>query len=124
MPNWRSIIAGGQYTLDDIYHRMLTDHVMSAATVTRLRALELEEECANLIPIAEHVREVRPGDVLVSDMYLPGEFIAAVLRDKCDLHFNPLFLSSHGKSSGRAWSTLQQLFSVQAHTAIIITPIS
>lgn len=108
--------SGQEYTLEDIYRRMITEHGVNEAMAHRLRDSELEEEYANLIPIAEHVHEVRPGDILVSDMYLPHEFIAGILREKCSLHFNPLFLSSHGKSSGRAWAALQHHFNIRAHT--------
>jgi hypothetical protein len=111
-----SIYAHGEYTLDNIYRCMITEGGLSEEASIALKALELEEEFVNLIPVAQHINEVRPGDILVSDMYLPQTFVARVVREKCGLHTNPVYLSSHGKSSGEAWDTLNRHFRILSHT--------
>jgi hypothetical protein len=110
------LYGAGDYTLDDIYRRMVADCGLTDQASVILKALELEAEFSTLIPIAEHIAEVRPGDLLVSDMYLPKSFIMRVVREKCGLYFNPLYLSSHGKSSGKAWDLLSRQFHIRQHT--------
>lgn len=107
--------AKGEYDLDDVYGAMAAGFGLSAAAAGRLRALELDEEFANLIPIRRHVAEVRPGDLLISDMYLPRDFLARAVAEKCGLHFNPIYLSSHGKSGGRAWEVLTRSLRIAEH---------
>ncbi len=111
-----SIYTQGEYTLDDIYRCMITEGGLSEEASIALKALELEEESVNLIPIAQHITEVQPGDILVSDMYLPQTFVARVVREKCGLHTNPIYLSSHGKSTGAAWDILSRHFRILSHT--------
>lgn len=106
----------GEYTFEDIYRRMVAGGQLDEGTAAMLKALELDEEFTTLIPVAEHVAQVRPGDILVSDMYLPRPFLTRVVREICGLHVNPIYLSAHGKTSGRAWDTLTRDFKIRRHT--------
>lgn len=108
--------AKGDYDLDAIYRAMAEGYGLSQAAAEHLKARELEVEFENLIPIREHIVEVEPGDLLISDMYLPRRFIERVARERCGLHFNPIYLSSHGKSGGRAWREITARFEVTLHT--------
>jgi hypothetical protein len=110
-----ALYAQGEYDLDAIYRAMAASFGLSAVAASHLRALELEEEFDNLVPIREHLAEVRPGDLLISDMYLPKPFVGRVVREICGLHFNPIYLSSHGKTSGRAWETLSRRLNITEH---------
>jgi hypothetical protein len=111
-----AIYQGPEYSLDDIYREMVESFEMSEAAVPQLKALELAEEFDNLIPIQEHIVEVKPGDIIVTDTYLPEAFITGVVREKCGLHFNPIYVSSHGKSRGRAWDLLKRTCDIRNHT--------
>jgi hypothetical protein len=111
-----AIYQGPEYSLDDIYREMVKSFELSEAAVPQLKALELAEEFDNLIPIQEHIVEVRPGDIIITDTYLPKAFITSVVRDKCGLHFNPIYVSSHGKSRGRAWELLKRTCEIRNHT--------
>ena len=109
-----AVAAKGDYDLAAIYRALVAGGVSQVAAA-RLQALELEIEFAELIPVREHLAEVRPGDLLISDMYLPRAFIERVVRETCGLHFNPLYLSSHGKRSGRAWESLGRALTIAEH---------
>lgn len=111
-----AIYNHGEYVLADIYQEMVASFGLSTAAASRLMTLEMDEEFANLIPIRQHVAEVRPGDLLISDVYLPRRLVMRVVREKCGLHFNPVFLSSHGKSGGRAWEALAGAVRISEHT--------
>jgi hypothetical protein len=105
----------GDYTYDDIYQSLINDHDLPPEDAARLKALELTEEFENFIPIRQHIVEVGPGDILISDMYLPKPFIERAVREKCGLHFNSIYLSSHGKSAGRAWEVLTARIKISEH---------
>ena len=111
-----AISAHGEYDLDDIYRAMIVSFGLSEATALYLKTLELTEEFAHFVPIRQHIVEVQPGDILISDMYLPKSFVTRVVREKCDLHFNPIYLSSRGKSCGRAWEVLTGVLRIVEHT--------
>ena len=68
-------------------------------------AAEMEAELTALHPITRMVRVVRPHDIVVSDMYLPRDFLQRVLLEKCGLH-NRIVVTSAGKASGTVWDTL------------------
>lgn len=101
-------LFSGDYALDDIYRRLADSLGMSPQEAERLKALELATERANLFPIAEHCREVGPADVVVSDMYLPRDWLATAVGEVCGLEPRRLLVSSHGKRNGTVWPLLQR----------------
>ena len=101
-------VSTDEYTLDDIYRRLAETQKILPDEAERLKALELATEKANLFPIAEHCQDVRPADVVISDMYLPSEWLSTVLRESCGLQPRKLFISSHGKRKGAVWPAVQQ----------------
>jgi hypothetical protein len=107
-------ISDGDYTLDNIYTRLVANYRVSDEDANRLKAIEIATEEANLFPIAEHCQEVEPTDVVVSDMYLPNEFLLALLKQN-DLRPQHLFLTSHGKRRGTVWPLVLKKLSVTEH---------
>jgi predicted HAD superfamily hydrolase len=69
-------ISDQDYDLQAIYRAMRTLFNIDSERLAVLMQMELEEEFANLIPICENCLLVSPGDLLVSDMYLPTSFFA------------------------------------------------
>ena len=96
------------YNFDDIYEefRKLTN--ASEKLCDELKTLEIKTEIDQCIPITENLRQVKAGDILISDMYLPEKVIRKML-DKAGL-FAPveIVVTSGGKSSGRIWQQLAQ----------------
>lgn len=67
---------------------------------------ELDVEYEHAIPIRKNIDLVKDGDYIVSDMYLPKDFILQLLR-KCGLNKKiTLIVTPNGKKSGKIWSTL------------------
>jgi hypothetical protein len=108
-------ISDQDYDLQAIYRAMQTLFNIDSERLAELMKMELEEEFANLIPIRENCLLVAPGDLLVSDMYLPMPFLLRVVDQKCGLKFNQIYLTTHGKTRGTAWSTLNHKFAISLH---------
>lgn len=93
--DWKEI------SFDMIFDRLQTIHNLNDTQVALLKAWELEAELENVIPLTENIQKLKDylanGDtvVLISDMYLPEDFIRQMLA-KADPILNevPLFLSS------------------------------
>lgn len=67
---------------------------------------ELQLELAHCIPIQENIKRVNDGDLLVSDTYLPKEFVLELL-EKCGLQKSVgIYVSNSDKRSGIFWSEL------------------
>ena len=94
------------YTLEDIYTELKTVSNASQELCDKLKSLEINVEIDQCIPITENLRQVKAGDILISDMYLPEKVIRKML-DKAGL-FAPveIVITSGGKSSGRIWKQL------------------
>jgi glycosyltransferase involved in cell wall biosynthesis len=108
-------IFSAPYTLDDIYRRLVEAFGISSLQAERLKQLELSTESDNLFPILEHCRMVRPGDLIVSDMYLPQPFLQKILSETCNLAHSPLLVSSHGKRSGEVWQEIKRHLDIEEH---------
>lgn len=86
---------------DEIFERLKTLYSLTDEQVACLKKWELEAEYENTMPIKNRIDEVKEllnkGEtvVLISDMYLPKDFVAKML-EKCDpvLAELPLYLSS------------------------------
>ncbi len=93
----------GNYSLDDIYEefRLLTNAPKNICDT--LKKLECDVEIEQSIPITENIRQVKVGDVLISDMYLPETVIRRMLTKAGLLVPVEILITSGGKSSGRIW---------------------
>lgn len=94
------------YNLDDIYEQFQKNTGATKNICDALKKLECDVEFDQSIPITENIRQVKAGDVLISDMYLPETFIRKLL-EKAGL-FVPveILITSGGKASGRIWKQL------------------
>jgi hypothetical protein len=111
----RKISKNGEYCIDDIYQAISDMFGINQVATSYLKAAELTEEFANLIMIRQHIAEVRPGDLLISDAYLPRSFVERVVNEKCGLHLNPIYISSYGKANGKAWKALTRSLHIAEH---------
>ena len=78
-------LYGTPYTLADIYQQLALDTGLQPDDANRLMNLELEIEREMLFPIAETCASFRPGDIVVSDMYLPPVFLQDLVQRVCGL---------------------------------------
>lgn len=103
------------YGFDDIYLRLQEATGWTETVASRLKMLELAEEWDNLYPIAEIVALVGPSDIIVSDMYLPHEFVRRIVEEKCGLRGRRLLLSNYGKHLGVIWPKLLTEHEITKH---------
>lgn len=97
------------WTLASIYEELAKDYGWSDAEKERIKALEIEAELEHCCPIVENLRQVKDGDLIVSDMYLPAEVIEQILRKNGLTADVQIFVSTGGKSSGTIWGTLPHI---------------
>ena len=109
-----------EITFDEIYDRMQSLYDLTAQQTEQLKKWELEAEEDNVIPLTEQIDLVKQlaaeGNtvVLISDMYLPKDYISKLLH-KADPFLNtlPLYVSSEygvQKTSGRLFFEVYKSF--------------
>ena len=105
----------GNFNLDNIYEEFQLITNASKNICDTLKKLEYDIEFEQSIPITENIRQVKSGDILISDMYLPENFIRRLL-DKAGLLVPvEIVITSNGKSSGRIWKQLAEQRKVLFH---------
>jgi hypothetical protein len=103
------------YGLDDVYAALSAELGWSPELVAKLKMLELMEEWDNLFPIAEVVARFGPNDIVISDMYLPYDFIRKIVEEKCGLRGKTIILSNYGKHLGVVWPQLLTQCEITRH---------
>jgi hypothetical protein len=107
--------VGAPYVLHDIFRRMVVNG-MNPSLASALLALEVRIEQEMLFPIRAMVERVEPGDVVISDMYLPDDVIFDLVRDLCGLHdLRPIVRSNWGKASGTIWPEVMGHYAIRTH---------
>ena len=93
-------------TLDDIYDVMCKISNIPHQIAEKLKQLECNVEIDQIIPITENLNQVKSGDILISDMYLPDEVILKML-DKVGLSVPiELVITLDGKARGGGMETI------------------
>ena len=100
------ILRGEKYNLDDIYDELQKITGVSKEICDKLKNLECDTEIENAIPICENLLQVKAGDILISDMYLPEKIVRKILN-KVGLQVPvEIVITNNGKSSGRIWKQI------------------
>jgi len=108
-------IARYPYNLDMIYDELTVALQLNPLQAAGLKAMEIDVELEQVIPIAENMACVRHGDVLISDMYLGPDIIRRLL-DKAGLDKKvSLIVSSDGKRGGAIWPQVQANLAIEEH---------
>jgi len=103
----QNVLARGKNcTLDLIYEELQRITNAPKDFCDALKKLECDVEVDQSIPITENIRQVKAGDVLISDMYLPEEIIRRMLVKAGLIAPVEIYISSGGKFSGRVWRQL------------------
>ena len=107
--------SGAEYTIDTIYKELPDLLHISEDSADGLKALEISIEIEQVIPIAENIRLVRDGDIVVSDMYLPVDVLRQMLL-KAGLRKDvEIFVSARGKMTGAIWSRIRHRYHIVSH---------
>lgn len=92
------------YTIDDIYEEIISIFKVDPTIGARLKEFEINTEIEQAIPIVENLNKVKPGDILISDMYLPKDVIKSMLlKVGLNVPFE-LIVTTNGKASSRIWN--------------------
>ena len=89
----------GQRSLEEIYDAF--------GGLNSQMAREIELEINSAFPVTKNFEKVKNGDVLISDMYLPGWVIMQMLRNAGFDKQVTIYQSNGDKSSGRAWERIK-----------------
>ncbi|WP_419730652.1 glycosyltransferase [Lichenicola sp.] len=108
-------LAGRAYTLDDIYVSLAGLWSLTPDQADWLKSLELAAEIDNVIPIAENIDQVRHGDLLISDMYLPEPAIRSLLAAAGLDKRVGLIVSTRGKREGLIWPRIAPTVDIARH---------
>lgn len=77
--------------------------------------IELDVELEHSFPIMENMLKVKDGDLILSDMYLPKDFITKLLR-KCGLTADvEIIVTPNGKKKGWIWDIVKSKYNLDAH---------
>ena len=94
------------YTLETIYAELAKDYGWDNETRESVKEREVAQEIDHCFPVEENIRQVKDGDLIVSDMYLPADVIMRILRN-CGLKADvQIHVTTGGKSGGWIWNTL------------------
>jgi hypothetical protein len=103
------------YGLRDIWQEVRRALGLDDAAAARLRELEVQIEHEEAIPVTENLAQVRDGDLLVSDTYLPAEVVLSLLRRAGLERAVALVVSNDGKFRGRVWPQLLAKVAIGQH---------
>jgi FkbM family methyltransferase len=82
--------------------------------VEKIKRLELELEYELSFPINKYLNKIKPGDILVSDMYLSEEQIRNIIC-KHKIIDNPLYVHVNHKNSGSFWRRSEIVSKISKH---------
>lgn len=96
-------------TLFSIYEELAKDYQWTEEEKAFYKRAEIQAEIDQCVPIEENLRQVKDGDLIVSDMYLPREVIEGILRKNGLNKAVSIYVSTGGKSSGTIWKSLPSI---------------
>lgn len=101
-------LHGREHQIDDIYAQLRARFDLPAEALSFAKERELLHELDQVIPIARNLCQVRDGDVLVSDTYLPAAFLGQLLERAGLRRVVSIVRSASGKATGRIWRSLAE----------------
>ena len=109
LPNFekeRPIPDDGTRTFREIYDQLALRRLIPAELKHVLMRREIQLEIQNAYPIKENIDRVSDGDILISDMYLPGVVILQMVRAAGLTKQVTIYQSNSNKGSGIVWREL------------------
>ena len=77
--------------------------------------IELDVELEHNFPIMENILKVKDGDLILSDMYLPKDFVMKLLRN-CGLKADvDIIVTADGKKRGWIWEEVKEKYNIENH---------
>lgn len=104
-------------SFDTIYETMKTTYGYSDVVINEMKHSEFKAELDNIYPIVSMIEQVKPEDILVSDMYYPESIIRLFFQNRGIKLNNKIFVSTGGKATGTIWATIKGMgYSIRKHT--------
>jgi len=119
MPGFFRLRQQAQYqsngTWDSIYNEYEQITGCTHEERERVQELELSTEESVVYLIQKNADRVKPGDIFVSDMYLPAPLIRRLVMKAGYLLPIEIYASPAGKSAGTIWPELQKKYNITLH---------
>jgi len=96
----------GTRGLREIYSKLVDNGIVPATLMDEFVRREIELEISVCFPVQQNIDRVQHGDVLISDMYLPGSAIMQLVRSVGMNRQVTLYQSNGDKSNGTIWPRL------------------
>lgn len=77
--------------------------------------VELDVELEHNYPIFENINKVQDGDLILSDMYLPKDFIMKMLRNVGLTKDVDIIVTPNGKKKGWIWDEVKAKYNIKNH---------
>lgn len=77
--------------------------------------IELDVELEHNFAINENIIKVRDGDLILSDMYLPADFIMKMLRNVGLTADVDIIVTPNGKKKGWVWDSVKEKYKIENH---------
>lgn len=110
IPNFvqeRKLADSGGRSYEQIYDSLVYNKVLTEEQRKIISYRELELEIETSFPIQKNIDRVQNGDLLISDMYLPGPAILQFVRSIGLTKQVTIYQSGGDKSTGLIWQRLQ-----------------
>lgn len=109
LPNFhsqRSDPDDGSRSFLEIYDKLVEQGIIPENLKDAMMHREIELEIENSFPIQENMDKVSDGDMLISDMYLPGSVILQMVRAAGLNRQVTIYQSNADKGNGTVWKEL------------------
>lgn len=110
LPNFhelRPVPDDGSRSFREIYDQLVDRGSIPEHLKTKMMTREVELEIENSFAIQENMDRVSDGDMLISDMYLPGEVILQMVRAAGLNRQVTIYQSNADKGKGVVWNELK-----------------
>ncbi len=102
-------------TFEDIYNIFQALTGEDWQVIQHLKEFEVNCELNHTYILEQNYRLVRDGDILITDMYLPYEVIAKLLKHAGYEKSTNIYASAFGKSHGWMWKQLLGMYNIEKH---------
>lgn len=107
IPNFKdNRMKNEKNTLEETYSILKKKYGWDEDTTRYLIDYEMRVEEDNIFPIYSNIVKVKPEDIIVSDMYLPLDFLKKIC-EKYGIK-NKIYVSNGGKSRGYIWDIIKK----------------
>jgi hypothetical protein len=110
IPNFvkfRKLADTGKRSIVDIYNFLVQSQVLTQTVADTAMELEYSLEILHTFPIAENIKKVNHGDLLISDMYLSAPMILEMVRRAGLDKQVTIYQSNRDKHTGKIWEKLK-----------------